>query len=469
MNNKYLLFFVLLLGLSSCSDRWDKDPFARERDAVKEAIPYNRKETKIPPPEKDSIFIDIEPSYSVVQGKTLEIPIKYRIVHPDIVFQKIEIQNSEKNVPMETATEFDDENNEFTVLKVTPPKTIVDLGSVFKIIEFQVTLFAEYEETTLSSSEKIKIIVTPDIHSRGLVPEILAIHPVLKDSSDDEEKHPLLDKRVGIFDKSYKFNIYVRGDTEQPPQVSFKDPKTYVSFPTSSSVPEAGSLLTKESFKSCTECFKSDGSFKYGQDGRNIWKFTLEIKAPSDDNAKSFHDKHEVEFMAHSVYGIPSDDTESKTFYFRMEDLPKAELKALSSVEFRKSFKNTYVFTVESPVESKLSAECEVDGQKDAECECNRYDKKKSVNQCILLWEPDKEGIFDVIVKSENTLIHKDEFFSSEFESVFNIKVVSENQKTQIDEQLQNETKAETEEPDVQRAAPPGAGAGSLPDDEMVW
>ena len=295
---EYLILFFLLLGLCSCSEGWKKDAFEDESEAVKKAVPFGKHKKKIPPPDKDVIFMDFEPVYSVSEGEVLKIPVKYTIGHPEVIFQSLDVQGDFSKLSYDEETK--------TIL-INPTEETVDISAEYLLKDLQVSLFANYEGVVIGSVAKIKIMILPEANSRGFRPKIFKI-------IDFPEKIvPGLEA---------EFKVYVWGSTAQPPRLEIYSESGVAKYFSVNHDKDNPLVVFNdpEIIKECDCPFETVADDKYS----DIWRFVVKLKVPKN----AIIDEYKVRFMAYSIYGVPSEITDSpeKSFNVIFKKVPEPEL-----------------------------------------------------------------------------------------------------------------------------------------------
>ncbi len=374
---KCLLFFSLLLFLSSCFDGWKKDAFEDESESVKNAVPFNQQKEKIPPPDRDVIFMNFEPVYSVLEGETLNIPVRYSIGHPNVKFQQIVIQDSDEF----SGLTYDEKNQN---ISITPLEEFVDISSKYKLQTVEVSLFAEYEGIVLESVAKINIMVVPRMHNRGVLSEILKTVDFPSKTSPGKE---------------YQFKVYVHGSTEQPPSLQIFNRNKYSQVRGGDSgnggaryfsvkYPPSNGFGDEELLERCGCSDKST------REGLDIWEFDVTLNLP--ENMRLFKDKdtYGIDFVAYSIYGVPS-KTLNQILNVSPETAPEPAFIGEPVVRFVRGEWNSHTFlVVNTSGISKVSARCV--SPVGSTCQCQ--ENARHYSSCILKWKPEETGGFEVEV-----------------------------------------------------------------------
>ena len=122
-----LLLGLSMIMLTACHSGWDKDPFAKEGDNIKNAVAPDEEIPKVPPPKSNTLFVDMQQVYSVVEGETLIIPVRYKIAHPDVKLSSIQVIGLEEKFP---GSMYDEEKQE---IRITPPFDFVPVDTAYII------------------------------------------------------------------------------------------------------------------------------------------------------------------------------------------------------------------------------------------------------------------------------------------------------------------------------------------------
>ena len=393
---KCLLFFFLLLGLSSCSDGWNKDAFADKSESVKNALPPGERRKRIPPPDKDVIFMDIEPVYSVREGGTLKIPIQYTIGHPDVKFERIVIQNSDEFPGL-----IYDER--FQTIFITPPDETVDFSSKYKLYPLEISLFAEYEGLILESVKKTNIMIIPKSQNRGVVPKILKVVNFPSNTLVGHE---------------YNFHVYVKGSSEQPPhlQVYSKNKNNNGGARYFSISNPSNGFKDEEILGNCNCADSSE------EEGLDIWEFDVTLKLPKTMRIVEMGENYDVSFVTYSIYGIPSRNAD-KRFGVSIEKAPEPQLIGDTVVRFVKGGMNSHTFLVIDVSHlARVSASCT--SPQGATCQCEDHNENQSYSSCTLRWKPDDTGDFEVEVHKVSQIFKGDRLVhESKINEKFRIRV----------------------------------------------
>ncbi len=400
---KGLLLFLLLLGLSSCSDGWKKDAFEDESESVKNAVPFNERKKKIPPPDKDVIFMNFEPVYSVQEEDTLNIPIKYTIGHPEVKFQEIVVQSANDFPGLVY-------EREAGIISITPPAETVDISSNgYKLQVLEISLFAEYQGVILESIAKINIMIVPKLVGRGVLPQVLKVVGFPEGASPGER---------------HEFKVYVHGSTEQPPRLqvySSDGANKYINV-TNSTNPTNG-FKDHEILKNC-DCYDNTT-----ENGLDIWEFEANLTLPEGIKLSimNVYNRYDAGFVAYSIYGIPS-ATFPKQFLVSLKEAPEPEFVGEAVVNFSKGGWNSHTFLViDRSRLSKVSASCI--SPQGSTCPCQQRDDSQS--SCTLRWKPGETGEFEVKVHKTGRIFGEGEngelIHETSVDESFRVHVVDDN------------------------------------------
>ena len=392
---KCFLFFLFLLILSSCSDGWKKDPFEDESESVKNAVPFLERKRKIPPPDRDVIFMNFEPFYSVVEGTDLKIPVKYNIGHDEVKFQRIVVRSS-NNFP---GLVYDEQNE---IITITPPEETVDISSKFKLQVVEVSLFAEYKGVILESISKINVMIVPRLENRGVLPKVIKIVDLPTKVLFGREK------------VEQDFKVYVYGSTEQPPRLQVYSDNGGSRYITVDQTP-VNAFKDEEILENCNCAAETK------EDGLDIWEFKAKLVLPKEMRIFTTADKYQATFVAYSIYGVPS-ASRHQWFTVSLDKAQEPDFVGRPVVDFFKNAWNRHAFMiVDKSGLSKVSATCE--SPPGSTCQCQ--EEGSSSASCTLQWKPEATGEFEVNVNKISQVFDGDDLIDeSSVEEKFRVHVI---------------------------------------------
>ncbi len=356
-----LLLLGLFLTLTACHSGWDKDPFSGEEDRIKNAIEPDKKIEKVPPPEQGTLFVDMQQVYSVVEGDTLEIPVRYKIAHPEVTISSIQVQGLEENFPGST---FDAEKN---VIRITPPYDFVPVDTPYIIQPLSVSFFNQYEGQVQEVKRTVVIHVIPQNTSVPVI-EDLSFSPANSVVVAGKEKKLLIE----VYDTNKEYS----------PRVTVMN--------------AFGSQLQGAQFVRVP----NEGVYNPTND---VWEFEARINIPSDYYLPASKSRVTLEIFSYSITGIPS---RSEDISFTIERTPEApKIVSEKILKFTEKIENQYTFSAfDIRGNGRVTTEC-VGGPAGMTCDCRRDGfPNNDIAFCTVTWIPETVGEFDLQFKAENKI-----------------------------------------------------------------
>lgn len=354
-----LLLIGLFLTLAACQKGWDKDPFAKEQDNIKNAIKPNEEPPVIPPPKSNTLFVEMDQVFSVVEGETLEIPVRYHIAHPEVVLSSIQVQGLEEKFPGST---FDAEKN---IIRITPPFDFVPVDTPYIVQPISISFFNSYQ----GQVEEVKRTVVINV-----LPQNTSV-PIIKDVDFPSGSVVLLGKE--------KEMIITVEDTDK----EFS--------PRLSAVNAFGTGLQGAQFIT----IPAEGVYN---ETDKVWEFTAKINVPANYYLPSTSTSVTVDLFAYSITGIPS---RSMAVRFSLNSSTAEPPKIVSEdrIIFYEKTENQYTFSAfDIRGSGQVTASC-ANAPTGMSCDCRRDTFPNSgIHYCTVTWMPETTGIHPMSFKADN-------------------------------------------------------------------
>lgn len=356
---------ALLLSLGACHSGWDKDPFDGEKENIKKAVEPGEEITKIPPPESNVLFIDMSSVYSVIEGGELEIPVRYKIAHPEVELSGIDVLELEDKFPQAV---FDQEKS---VLRIQTSHDYVPVDAPYVVEPLTIAFRNVYQGQEQEVKKTIVIHVLPENTQA----------PIIKDVRIEG---------VGAFGsvvaagETRTVTVFVKdSSTEYSPRIRTFDHQAFrKSIPISQFVN-----------------FLDDGVYN---PQTQLWEIEGTLTLPPLLHVEQLRRDIALEFYAYSVTGVPSRGIR-ESFRVNPDGLAKPVMVAEPTIRFALNSEASYTITAFDPRgqgDVSLSCPSKPNGMR-CICGTSNVDFGK-VAYCTLNWTPKSTSSFRLKMRAIN-------------------------------------------------------------------
>lgn len=358
------LVLLSMTILSACSNGWDKDPFAKDSNSIKKAVPQGTDQKGIPP-EQNVTFLDLEPHYIIYEGEQITIPVSYRITHPEVTFQKISVKEVDDGLD---SVHFDASKNEITV---STEFGDMPIGMPVHKIPLHITLTTEYKglkQKTLASTTVF--VIRGNEHA-----------PVIEDVKD----LPVALQEDAI-DTVVK--VYVRD-------------RVSVAGPTLQIIADTNLATNASQFIE-----NSRPAYSVPNDP-TLWEFQIRIKMKGPRDITNGLTRFGFYLAAYTMYGVPSVAVRKAFDVYTLATTPSFYVDGTVNLKVNQA-NNIQFFVADMKREGKVAArftsDCATTLGQGAVCECTSLNNSPFVSECTINWTPTEVGTKYLTIKASNTV-----------------------------------------------------------------
>lgn len=358
-----VLSFVFLL--SACHGGWKQDPFDGQSDRIKNAITPTTVVKKLPPPKQGALYVDMPDVYSVTEGETLKIPVKYHIVHKEVQLSSIEVKGLIDKFPGATL----DTTKGQESITLRPDYNFVPADLPYKVEKLTVSFFNEYGGQIEETTRSIAIMVIPENETIPLIEDV-----VYDDGSDKI-----------IAGETKGLTVYVRDTNHNySPRLQVMDQSDT-------------DIMVAQFFS-----VKGEGTYDATT---GLWAIKAEINVPSRFYAARKTIYAGPDIYAYSVSGIPSraETIRMRVFSKAIPPLVAAE----NPIRFIVDQPTDYTFSIYDPYDrsDNISGSC-LKMPQGMTCNCRQGQKNnRDIFMCTVSWTPTQTGFYELEVKGVASII----------------------------------------------------------------